>query len=268
MTEQERSEKLNNLIKDSIPLTNDVFMIFAINKEFCQEFLRVILEDDELEVIENDYQKVIPSAYNKKVMLDMLCRLKGGAIVNVEIQLVDEEYRAKRIFSYAAKIRVYDLKKGQDYKDASEIIIIYLTLKDIFQKGSTVYEVKMDVVSDQGEIVDKFDAGLRVLFVNTEGLTNETINDYLKILTDKTTINSKYKITSKIKEDLFVKGGAMMSKEMMEILDDVRDEAMEVGIEKGKQELMVKLYKDNMVSKEYASSELHISVDEFLRLVI
>ncbi len=60
----------------------------------------------------------------------------------------------------------------------------------------------------------------------------------------------------------------MMSKEMMEILDDVRDEAMEVGIEKGKQELMVKLYKDNMVSKEYASSELHISVDEFLRLVI
>ena len=39
-------------------------MIFAKNKDFCQEFLRVILEDDKLEVIEKDIQKVIPSAFN------------------------------------------------------------------------------------------------------------------------------------------------------------------------------------------------------------
>ena len=43
MTEQERIEKLNKIIQNSIPLKNDVFMIFAKNKEFCQEFLRVIL---------------------------------------------------------------------------------------------------------------------------------------------------------------------------------------------------------------------------------
>ena len=42
----------------------------------------------------------------------------------------------------------------------------------------------MNIVSDQKEIVDKWDAGLIVYYVNTKGLTNKSINEYLKMLTD------------------------------------------------------------------------------------
>ena len=125
------------------------------------------------------------------VILDMICKLGDSSIVNVEIQLTKEKYHAKRILTYASKIRTYELEKGATYKDAKNIIIIYLTLEDIFKLGSTVYEVNMGIVSDQGKRVGEWDAGLRVYYVNTKGLTNKTINEYLKMLTDKTTFNNK-----------------------------------------------------------------------------
>lgn len=234
LTEKERNEKLNRIIRTSIPLKNDVFMIFAKSKKFCQEFLRVILQDKKLVVLENNIQKVLPSLTNKAVILDMICKLGDSSIVNVEIQLTKEKYHAKRILTYASKIRTYELEKGATYKDAKDIIIIYLTLEDIFKLGSTVYEVNMDIVSDQGKKVSKWEAGLKVYYVNTKGLTNKTINEYLKMLTDKTTFNNKYRITNGIKTDLYKKGGVHMSKEMMEVLDDVRLEAMEKGMEKGR----------------------------------
>ena len=40
--EAEQIKKLRQITRKQIPLSNDVFMIFAMNKKFCQEFLRYI----------------------------------------------------------------------------------------------------------------------------------------------------------------------------------------------------------------------------------
>ena len=277
-----RLKKLRQEIKKSIPLKNDAFMVFAKSKKFCQEFLRVILQDNKLVVISNSIQEVLPSAFNKSVTLDMLCRLKDGSIVNVEIQLTKEKFHAKRIFNYASKIRVADLGKGELHKEARNIIIIYLTEKDIFGKGSTVYEVEMNIVSDQGNMISSWEPGLSVYYVNTEGLTNKTINEYLKLLKDKTTINKKYKITSDIKKDLYGKGGQIMSKEVQAILDAERAEGREEGIaegikkgrEKGREEgrtegliaAVLNMYKKKIIKLSIAADELGMSEKEFLKL--
>ncbi len=271
LTEKERIEKLNKIIKSSIPLKNDVFMIFARNKKFCEEFLRVILGDKKLKVLENRIQKVIPSIANKNVVLDMLCEISGKKIVNVEIQLVKEKHHAKRIFTYASKIRSYEIEKGIKYGDVKDIIIIYLTIDDIFKLGSTVYEVEMNIVSDQGKEVDKWDAGLTVYYVNTKGLTNKNINEYLKLLTDTKTLNKNFKITNRIKTELYSKGGVVMSKEMMEVLEDVREEWLEKGIEKGIERgilnILIRQYNDKKISASDAAKYLNIKENEFLKLV-
>ena len=49
----------------------------------------------------------------------------------------------------------------------------------------------MNIVSDQKEIIDKWNCGLNVMYINTEGITNKNINEYLKLLTDRTTYNDK-----------------------------------------------------------------------------
>ena len=188
----------------------------------------VILEDDKLEVIENDIQKVIPSAFNKNVVLDMLCRLKTGEIVNVEIQLK----------------------------------------KDIFNKGRTVYEVRMDIVSDQNEIVEKWNAGLEVYYVNTKGLTNKTINEYLKLLTDKTILNNNYQITSKIKENLYTtKEGVDMSKELQAVFDEVRKEERKQGMQQGEISTFVELVKNNLLSIKVAAESLNMIENEFTEFI-
>ena len=279
-------ERFKKLIKSQIPLSNDVFMVFAKNKRFCQEFLRVILQDKKLTVIDNDIQKNLPSAFSKNIVLDMLCKLGNGDIVNVEIQLTYEKGHAKRIFTYASKIKSYLTEKGKKYKDLKDIIVIYLTKEDIFKRKSTVYEVEMNIVSDQKERISKWDAGLKVYYVNTKGLTNKNINEYLKLLTDKTTVNRKYKETTSIKQEIFEIGGATMSKEMKTILDAIKAEGKAEGIQQGKAEgraegraegmqqgrleermaLLLNLVKDKLLSITEAAKRLGVSEKEFMRL--
>lgn len=271
MIKSSNHSRLKKLLRAQIPLNNDVFMVFANNKRFCQEFLRVILQDKGLKVIDNEVQKYLPSAFNKNETVDMLCKLSDGSIVNVEIQLTKEKAHARRIFKYASKIKSYLTEKGMKYKDLKDIIEVYLTKQDIFKKGSTVYEVDMNIVSDQKEIIGKWDAGLKVYYVNTKGLTNKNINEYLKLLTDRTTVSKKYKQTSSIKQEIYEIGGAIMSKEMREILDSERAEGMAEGMAKGKIEGKIEsflsLVKKGLLELSVAAKELGMSESQFKKLV-
>ena len=253
-------------LKKEIPLKDDVFMLFARHKDFCEEFLRVLLQDDKLEVIDNRIQKTLPSAFSKKVRLDMLCKLKDGKYVNVEVQLTNEEAHAKRIFLYASELKHYLTEKGTKYKDVDDIIEIYLTKEDIFKKGSTVYQVKMEVETDNNEFVEDWEPGLKVYYINTEGLTNKTINEYLRLLTDKTTLSKDYKVTSDIKKGLYEKGGYGMSIAMMEMLDEER--ALGMAEEKKRSiSMVVNSYKNGLINENQAAGILGITVNEFTKKV-
>ena len=117
-------------------------------------------------------------------------------------------------------------------------------------------------MSDQNEIIGKWDAGLKVYYVNTKGLTNKNINDYLKLLTDKTTISKKYKQTSSIKKEIYEIGGATMSKEMREILDSERAE----GKIEGKIEFALNMFKNKLIELKDAAKLLGMSEEKFSEL--
>ena len=141
-------EKIDTLV----PLDNEVFCFMAKDKRFCEEFLRVVLEDEKLEVVDNDPQKFLPNVYFKSSIVDMLCKLGDGRIVNVEIQLYEEKEHAKRIFYYATMIRQMSVEKGLEYKEIKDIIVIYLTKEDIFKKlGSDIW----DFLNNAGELAGR-----------------------------------------------------------------------------------------------------------------
>lgn len=263
----DKEKRIREIVKNSYPLKNDIFMLFAQHKDFCQEFLRVILQDEKLVVLDNEIQKNLPTIFSKDVVLDMFCQLGDGSIVNVEIQLTDEKGHERRIFLYASKIKSYLTEVGEKYKDLKDIITIYLTKEDIFKMGSTVYKVNMDIVSDQGIIIKPWEAGLKVYYVNTEGLTNKTINEYLQLLLDQTTFSDKYKITSKIKKENYEKGGQAMSSELRELMEVERAEGMNEGILKGKIESFLSLVKKGLLELSVAAKELGMSESQFEKLV-
>ena len=259
-----------------MPLNNEIFSFLARSKSFCQELLRVLLSDKDLVVVDNQPQKNLPNAYFKDAVVDLLCKLSDGRIVNVEIQLYKEENHPKRIFFYASMIRQSFTKKGIDYKSFNDIIIIYLTKKDIFKKGSTVYNVDMSIVSDQEERVSNWDCGLKIYYINTEGITNKNINEYLKILTDNMTYINKYKETSEAKKEIYTKGESKMSVQWLEeIVEEEKEKAMKVGKEEGRKQglkegmikILVSQFNDKKISAQEGADYLGVTVDEFLRLV-
>ena len=83
-------EKLN-------PIDDIFFRKMAENKSFCEEILREFLEDPGLEVLENHAQHSITSIERRSVILDALCRLKDGRVINVEIQNDDNVNHQKRV---------------------------------------------------------------------------------------------------------------------------------------------------------------------------
>lgn len=270
-TRSNREKRLRDIVQNSYPLKNDIFMLFAQHKDFCEEFLRVILQDDKLVVLENEIQKHLLTIFSKDVVLDMFCQLGDGSMVNVEIQLTNEDGHERRIFLYASKIKCYLTEVGSRYKNLKDIITIYLTKKDIFNIGSTVYKVNMDIVSDRGGVVMPWDAGLKVYYVNTEGLTNKTINEYLKLLLDQTTFSDKYKVTSKIKRENYEKGGQSMSSELRELMEEERaegkSEGLAEGMAKGKIESFLSLVKKGLLELSVAAKELGMSESQFEKLV-
>ena len=124
----------------------------------------------------------------------------------------------------------------------------------------------MEVVSDNNEFVEDWEPGLKVYYINTEGLTNKTINEYLSLLTDKTTLSNDYKVTSEIKKGLYEKGGYGMSTAMMEMLDEER--ALGIAEEKKRSiNMVVNSYKKGLINESQVAGILGISVDEFMKKV-
>ena len=273
------SKELFEITKELIPLNNDMFALFAMNILFCQEFLRVLLQDKNLIVLDNDIQKHLPDAYFKSYTIDMLCRLSDDRVVNVEIQLEKELHHAKRIFQYASAIKHILIEKGGKYKDVKDLIVIYLTKEDMFKRDCTIYHVEHKIVTDGGDVVEDWDAGLTVYYVNTEGLSNETIHNYLQILADSVTYDSKYEEVTKLKNEYFTRGGNIQMGRLQQLFEKVKQEGKAEGIAEGKAEgiaegklegmfaLIKKLFYEKIVDAAYAAKELGMTEQEFLKMV-
>ena len=85
------------------------------------------------------------------------------------------------------------------------------------------------------------------MYINTEGITNKNINEYLKLLTDRTTYNDKYKEISTAKKEIFTQGGESMRPEW---LQKIFDEEREEGREEGRSHLLNDLFKKGILTKE------------------
>ena len=111
---------------------------------------------------------------------------------------------------------------------------------------------------------------LKVYYVNTVGLTNKNINEYLQLLLDKTTLNKKYRVTSKTKKEYYAKGGQKMSKELRQMMDEEREAGRKEGKAEGKKEGMIEAFismvKEGLMNIKDAAKRLGMSEKELTKL--
>ena len=94
------------------PIDDDLFKKMAEDSEFCQEIIRVILGDLELQVVELKDQHSVKNLQGRSVILDALCVDHLGEYVTVEVQ--------KQLILMQYREGVFTLQKACTYLKISE----------------------------------------------------------------------------------------------------------------------------------------------------
>ena len=79
------------------PIDDLMFRVMAQSKAFCGELLRVLLQDPGLEVVRSTPQSAVTNTRGRSAVLDALCELSDGRLVDVEVQRADKGDRNRRV---------------------------------------------------------------------------------------------------------------------------------------------------------------------------
>ena len=269
----ERSiEKFKEYIKKLNPIDDIIFRKMAENKEFCEEILRVFLQDSYLKVLNNKSQYAITNIDRRSVILDAYCELRDGKRVNIEVQNADNVNHQKRVRYYSSVLTTSLMKKGENFDNVPEVCMIYICNFDIFRENKSLYLIKRVIDGSNTEV----DNGLKEIYISANISDGSALSELMEVFTKDDCYSDNFPITSKMKYDFkYVKEGNKMTDTMKEIYEIFEEESKDVWIKEGRKEgrkegikegainILLTLVKDGIISIEEAAKRANISVSKF-----
>lgn len=228
MPEKKNFEKYAKLLN---PIDDLMFCKMAEHKEFCEEILRVILEDDELTVLEAIPQWQGKNLSGRSVVLDAKCLTGDGRQINIEVQKADDDNHLKRARYNASILTKNIAKTGKKFEFIPDVCIVFISKFDIFDSGLPLYHIDK-VVRETGQVIDD---GLTEIFVNTVNYDGSKPARLMKLFTDNDAYsNDEFPITSELKSRLKSSEGG--SKTMNEILEKLISDEKRESEKRGRKE--------------------------------
>ena len=139
MNQEETMLKHKERYKKTIKNLTVMSDIFARNvfkdKKACEYVLRIIMEDKDLTVIDNETQVDFRNMHGRGVVLDCVAKDGSGRIFNVEIQQDDEGAHPKRARYNLGMMDSNVLDTGKNFDKLPETYVIFVTLKDALGHG-------------------------------------------------------------------------------------------------------------------------------------
>lgn len=197
------------------------------DREVCEEILRIILGEKDLEVIECLPQVSIKNLNGKSVILDVLCKNKKGEKFNIEVQKADDDDHQKRVRYNGALTSMHAMKAGLDYKELPDVTVIFISKFDIFQGNRAMYHVDR-VVRETGEIVYN---GQTEIYVNAKVKDGTPVAELMEYFTDS---NGEKDLCPKLsKRVMLYKTEQREVTSMCELMEQERREGLQQGLEQG-----------------------------------
>lgn len=208
------------------PIDDIFFEKLMESKAVCQEILQVILEDDQLEVLSVVSQRSIRNLQGRSVRLDALCRLKNGALCNVEVQKANNDDHLKRVRYNASCITANTTDVGTRFESVSNVCVIYISRFDVFDEGKVIYHVD-SVVRESGKVIND---GLERIFVNTKIKDGSVIGELMECFEQTEVQNERFpQLSSEVE---YYKKEQKGRKAMCDVVESyARDYAKEYGQE-------------------------------------
>ena len=232
MPTDKKFEKYAKLLN---PIDDLMFCKMAEHKEFCEEILRVILEDDGLTVIESIPQWQGKNLTGRSVVLDAKCVTGDGRHINIEVQKSDDDNHLKRARYNAAVLTTNISETGKKFEFIPDVCIVFISKFDIFDGGLPLYHIDK-VVRETCQVIED---GLTEIFVNTVNYDGSKPARLMKLFTENDAYsNDECPITSELKSILkSSEGGSRAMNEILEkLISDEKRESEKRGEKRGREE--------------------------------
>ena len=219
---QDNYKKYLEIVKKLRPIDDVLLHKLAEDKGFCQELLRVILQDENLEVISNSVQVSLKNLRGRSVILDLECVLSDGLHYNIEVQKSDDENHIRRANYNASLMEMQYSEKNKPIDKSPMVIVIFITQNDFLHGNKAIYH--QDSYID-GKLIDDRDVGRKILYVNAQADDNTELSEYMKQFLepdDEKIVSSNLKrvMTNYKKEEV----KSYMCKELDELIKQERAE--------------------------------------------
>ena len=219
----ERERRLKDL--EQLTLLSDVFMSVVLSdRNACQHVIRILMDDPGIELVSVRTQYVISKVISHGARLDVLAEDKKGVICHLEIEGADVADHARRTRFYGSVTDGEFLRKGRDYNELPERYIFYISRKDIWKNGYTVYEEEKRF----RQTGKKHNDGSHLIYVNAEIDDGSRIAKLMKYFkTADPFDDSEGELSKRVRFLKTEEGGIEI---MCEIMERIREEGRESGM--------------------------------------
>ena len=229
---EDRYEKYKRIIA-GLTIMSDIFMRNVLKKRECIEYiLRVIMEREDLEVKEQVLQKDYKNLQGRSAVLDCVARDTESKRYDVELQQEEEGASARRARYHSGLLDMNTLEAGQDFDELPESYVIFITRDDVLGYGLPIYHINKKIE----EVTEDFQDGAHIIYVNAKIKDKETaLGRLMHDLQCRTADEMFSEILAERVRELkeTPEGVDSMCREM----DEIYNEGIERGLEKGKMEM-------------------------------
>jgi len=184
----------------------------------------------DLEVVDVRTQVFVENLLKRSVRLDVLATDSAGRKINVEIQRSDRGAGRKRARYNSSMMDANLLQKGEDFDALPETYVVFLTEHDVIGDEQPLYRIER-YISGSGK---KFEDGSHILYVNGEYRDETPLG---KLMHDFSCTNPSDMYYDVLAERVrFFKESKEGISIMCKVMEDMRNESLQEGIQIGKQE--------------------------------
>ena len=219
--------KIREEAKKLLPIDDVMFRKMAEDDGFCQEILRVILNDPKLIVVRNQPQFPVTNLQGRSVILDAHCIMGDGREVDIEVQKANDDNHQKRVRYNGSVLTANITDPGVKFEKVPDICVVFISRFDMFKDGLPIYHVDR-VVRETGRVVDN---GFEEIYVNAAVNDGTDVAELMEVFTKENVYNEKFPLTSAGKHRYReTEEGQQI---MCEIIEKLNTEAREEGREEG-----------------------------------
>lgn len=248
--EQEHQRDLQRL-RGLRPIDDDFMRcLFKDNLPLAQLVLRIMTGISDLVLLREETQKDLKRLVGaRSICIDVFGEDSRGRKYDLEVQRADSGARPKRARYHSSAMDIEYLNAGQEFEDLPETYTIFVTENDVFEQDLGFYPVeRMNLSTGK-----PFEDGEHILYINGqyqgEDELGRLMHDFRCSSPDDMFINELAERTRYFKEN--PEGVEYMCKAM----EDMRNEALERGLERGKEEKLVENLKSLMITLKLTAQQ-------------